>query len=282
MYGRERAWRLGFVGDHYDAPARHTQDLRDLLIERIDPGLRIDDEDYNVGFLRSGFGLPPCRFREFVTVRGVRIRIDTRRVDHAERAATPFAQRVEPVARHAGRVLDDREALSDQPVEEGTLPDVWTSDDGDGRRPQHRTGRRGGLLHRLSFRGERRRPRMERKQAVVVRWVLIWVGAYGITVFALIAVAQYAARANPLTLNYFSSTYGDYAVAIYADYPLPFHMNGGVHPGTVELFEDGRMIDSERVDDVTSVHDVRFDQYNAYFRYVSHGMVYQSTLQIIQ
>ncbi len=123
---------------------------------------------------------------------------------------------------------------------------------------------------------------MERKQAVVVRWVLIWVGAYGIIVFALIAVAQYAARANPLTLNYFASRYGDYTIAIYADYPLPFHMNGGVHPGTVELFEHGHMIDSERVDDATSVHDVRFDQYNAYFRYAAQGAEYESTLRIIQ
>jgi hypothetical protein len=99
---------------------------------------------------------------------------------------------------------------------------------------------------------------------------------------ALIAGAQYAARANQIPLRSFASGCGDDIVAVYLDFPLPFHMGGGGHPGTVELFDNGHVIDSERVDDAYSVSNVRFDCYNAYFQYVSHGTVYQSTLQIIQ
>jgi hypothetical protein len=99
---------------------------------------------------------------------------------------------------------------------------------------------------------------------------------------ALVAIGQYAARADAFPLYSWASGYGDNMVVVYEDFPLPFHMNGGGHPGTVKLLDNGRVIDSERIDDVTTVHDVRFDQYNAYFHYVSHGTEYQETLRIIQ
>jgi hypothetical protein len=97
---------------------------------------------------------------------------------------------------------------------------------------------------------------------------------------ALVAIAQYAARADAYRL--YSWDYGDYTVVVYEDLPLPFHMNGGAHPGTVKLLDNGHEIDSERVDDATSIDDVRFDRYNAYVRYTSHGVEYESTLHIIQ
>ena len=52
-------------------------------------------------------------------------------VDHGEGAAVPFADAVDAVAGRAGKVLDDRDALADQPVEEGGLADIGAANDGD-------------------------------------------------------------------------------------------------------------------------------------------------------
>ena len=94
--------------------------------------LRVDDEDHDVGLLRGGLGLASRGFGKVIAVRHIGIRIDARRVDQAKSAATPLAQRVQAIAGNAGRVLDDREALTDEPVEEGALADVGATDDGDG------------------------------------------------------------------------------------------------------------------------------------------------------
>src|SRR5204863_5220879 len=70
-----------------------------------------------------------------------------------DRGGTPGpepAGTVDPIARHAGRVPDDRLAAADQPVEERGLPDVRSANDRDGRRPHDAFthagpgGRRGG------------------------------------------------------------------------------------------------------------------------------------------
>ena len=130
-----------------DRAALATQNLRDVFVERMQAGLRVDDEDDDVGFLRGGFGLAARRFGELIAVRHIGVGIDSGRVDHAERPAAPFAERVEAVAGDARGVLDDREALPDQPVEEGALPDVGAADDGDGCRTKPASVGGSVLLH---------------------------------------------------------------------------------------------------------------------------------------
>ena len=65
-------------------------------------------------------------------MRDVGTGIDSRGIDQAEDAPAPIAQRVETIARNAGRVLDDRQPAADKPVEERALADVGTADDRNG------------------------------------------------------------------------------------------------------------------------------------------------------
>ena len=124
------------------------------MIERVQSDLRIDDKHDRIGFLSGRLGLTPRCFGECFAVRSIGIGIDARGIDDAKRTAAPFAQRVEAIARHAGRIFDDRQALADQTVEEGTFSDVRTADDGNGGRAEHGPRRGRSLLHRLSFRND--------------------------------------------------------------------------------------------------------------------------------
>ena len=65
---------------------------------------------------------------------GVRILVlEPGGVDHPEVEPEQVRLALAPVARHAGPVVDQREALADETVEQGRFADVGTADDGDGR-----------------------------------------------------------------------------------------------------------------------------------------------------
>src|SRR4029078_13085803 len=91
-----------------------------------------------------GFGLTPHRGLDLAQLWIV----ETTRVDERELPSAPFGGRVDPISRRAGDVLDDRDALSDEAVEQGGLADVRPSDDRD-HGPRHQGVRPGsGLLSR--------------------------------------------------------------------------------------------------------------------------------------
>ncbi len=79
-----------------------------LVVQRMASGHRIDDEHHDVGFRGGGLGLAPGGRPKRVAVDGVGFRIDSGRIDEAERTAAPVADRVQAVARNAGGVFDDR------------------------------------------------------------------------------------------------------------------------------------------------------------------------------
>jgi len=79
------------------------------------------------------------------------------RVDQRERTPAPLGLGRDPVAGHARLIVDDRDAASDDAVEQSGLADIGTSDDGDQTRHAPRmtwreTGRKskGGLLSALA------------------------------------------------------------------------------------------------------------------------------------
>ena len=59
------------------------------------------------------------------------VELEAAGVDHHEAPPVPVGLAVDPVAGRARRILDDRGALADHPVEERALPDVRATDDGD-------------------------------------------------------------------------------------------------------------------------------------------------------
>ena len=69
--------------------------------------------------------------------------VDAAGVHEQESVAGPLADDLLPVARHAGRLVDDRLARAGQPVDEGRLADVREADDGD--RAEQLVGAHGGV-----------------------------------------------------------------------------------------------------------------------------------------
>ena len=68
---------------------------------------------------------------------GQRVRVlilEARGVDHPELEPEQVGFAFAPVARHSRPVVDQRQALADQPVEQGRFADVGAADDGDGRK----------------------------------------------------------------------------------------------------------------------------------------------------
>ena len=104
----------------------------DVDVDGVEPVLRVDDEHDHVGVAGGVLGL--FARAEGDRVVGIDVEFDAAGVDAGERAAAPLGERVEAVARDAGRVLDDGEALTDQTVEERAFAHVGATDDRDGCR----------------------------------------------------------------------------------------------------------------------------------------------------
>ena len=105
------------------------------MLDREDAALRVDDEEHRIGLSDRGLGLAPDRGLHLPRFPVV----EPAGVDERELATAPLRRRVDAVARRPGDVLDDRDALTDEAVEEGGFPDVRAPDD---RRGRLRHGRR--------------------------------------------------------------------------------------------------------------------------------------------
>ena len=125
---------LGLVGDEHDRRRRAAEPAGDLLVERDDPGARIEQEQRDVGLRNGGLGLlaHPAGKRGGVLV------LVTGGVDDAEIEPDEVRVALAAVAGDAGGVVDERELLADEAVEERRLADVGTADDRDGGKAGHR------------------------------------------------------------------------------------------------------------------------------------------------
>ena len=92
------------------------------------PGLRVDDEEDEVGLLDGRARLLGDRARHRRLIRDV----DAAGVDQQEALAVPVADELLAVARDARRLVHDRAARAGEPVDERRLADVREADDRDG------------------------------------------------------------------------------------------------------------------------------------------------------
>ena len=116
-------------------------------------GVDHEDDDVGLGDRESGLLLDARLDRV------VRVDLQAAGVDDHEAPAVPLGVAVQPVARRAGAVLDDRRARADDAVEERALADVRATDDGhDRQRPAEpcRGGRARRLRPRTDVRPRRR------------------------------------------------------------------------------------------------------------------------------
>ena len=119
---------VDLVREQEDRLVRAAQDLRDLLVARRDPDLRVDDEEHEVGLLDRRARLVGDRARDRRRVGDV----DAAGVDQPELRPGPLADELLAVARDAGRLVDDGGARARQAVDERRLADVRKADDRDG------------------------------------------------------------------------------------------------------------------------------------------------------
>jgi hypothetical protein len=123
-----------------------------------------------------------------------------------------------------------------------------------------------------------------RRELRVVRW-LLWVAvAYVFLLGASVGAINYLARAEGGDSYTFLSDDGFYRIEGYRYLHLPFRLSGaGPSPGEVRVLDrSGRVIDSERLEDVESVQDVRWSRFNVTFGYRRDGRTYQTSLDLPQ
>ena len=88
---------------------------------------RVDDEEDRVGGEDRGFRLRPRAARQ----RGGVAFLQAGGVDHREAQVGELGLALAPVARDAWLVVDERQLLADEPVEQSGLADVRPPDDRD-------------------------------------------------------------------------------------------------------------------------------------------------------
>ena len=96
------------------------------MLHGKDPGLRIDDEHDDVGLVDRRLRLPADAGLDLALAV-----IEPASVDERELASPPLDGRIEAVPCGPGFVLDDGDAVADEAIEEGRLPNVRTTDHGD-------------------------------------------------------------------------------------------------------------------------------------------------------
>ena len=119
------AHRVGLVGDAQYGDVQVAQPLRDLLIQRHDASPGIDHEQHHTRRFQGRGDLLLDVGREIVRV----FDAHAAGVDQLEVAVVQAHQVRHAVARHAGRVIDNREPLADEPIEEARFADIGPADD---------------------------------------------------------------------------------------------------------------------------------------------------------
>ena len=117
---------LALVGDQHHRLVGAAREIGKGAIVRRQPGARVDHEHQRVGKADRGFGL-------LLHPRGERALgalVEAGGVDHGEFEIAEARIALAAVAGDAGLVIDQRELLPDQPVEQRRLSDIGPADDG--------------------------------------------------------------------------------------------------------------------------------------------------------
>ena len=120
---------FGLVGGDDHRRVLVAQPAGDFLVERGQPLAPVDHEQGDVGLAHRGLGLlaHPAGQRGGVDV------LEAGGVHDAEFEPEQLPLALAAVARHAGAIVDQRDALADQAIEQGGFADIGSADDGDGR-----------------------------------------------------------------------------------------------------------------------------------------------------
>ncbi len=123
---RRAAAALGLVGDEDDGLAGAAQPVGEMAIERRHAGARIDEEERDVGVGERALGLRPHARGELARRR----LLEPGGIDDAEAQIAEARLGLAAVARHAGRVVHQRQALAGEAVEQRRFADIGPAEDG--------------------------------------------------------------------------------------------------------------------------------------------------------
>lgn len=113
-----------------------------------------------------------------------------------------------------------------------------------------------------------------------MRYAFALIAAYVAAMVVLAAVAQHLARTHPSFRHVPISIHAPYELVVDRYAPLPFGLDGHGHaPGEVSVINAKDIVlDSERIDNVFTVRDVRWEEFNVHFDFDQNGKTYESTL----
>ena len=111
---------------------------------------------------------------------------------------------------------------------------------------------------------------------IAVAWVFFMIGA--------VALIGYLARTQHYPAFTVSSDDGRYQFNAFYELPVPKVLGGpGGGAGGVEVLDrEGRRIDSEEIQNVRSVRDIRWERFRVDFTYTRYGQSYESYLELPQ
>ena len=124
-YARIALAAFGLVGHQYDRNRLFAQPARDFLVERGEPDPRIEHEHGRIGTFEADLGLLAHATRQAFRI----LVFPPGGIDDLEFEPRNDGIAEAPVARDAGLVIDQREALADQTIEQRRLADVRPADD---------------------------------------------------------------------------------------------------------------------------------------------------------
>ena len=116
---------LGLVGHQYDRNRLFAQPACDFFVERGQPDPRIEHEHGRIGAFEADLGLLAHATRQAFRI----LVFPPGGIDDLEFEPGNDGIAEAPVARDAGLVIDQREALADQTIEQRRLADVRPADD---------------------------------------------------------------------------------------------------------------------------------------------------------
>ena len=126
IFKRQVAGAVNLVDAGDDGFAALREHNGNLAIVGGQPRAHVADENDNVRRINGNLRLRAHLFQNDVVGLG----FDAAGVDEGKRVPAPFGLAVDAVARDTGGVLDDRQALTDDLIEERRFPDVRSADNG--------------------------------------------------------------------------------------------------------------------------------------------------------
>ena len=115
-------------------------------------------------------------------------------------------------------------------------------------------------------------------------WPLRIAIIYVTLMIALVAASEQMAHLVRSRTFELRSGDGRYRLVGYREFPLPRILGGGgPAPGEAQVVDPrGRVLDSERFEDLTSIYDVQWARYKVWFLYEQGGRTYRTSLDLPQ